>query len=253
MEILIKNLNVKVANKNVLSNFNLNIKKGSIHVIMGPNGVGKSTLSKVIMGHSDYKIISGDILCDNKSILDLTTDERANLGIFLSFQDPINIEGVSNSEFLRSALNNKTGEVIGLYDFITEMEDSFNSLKLDKSMMHRSINMNFSGGEKKKNEIVQLKMLKPKFIILDELDSGLDVDSLKIVCSNVNKYLKENPDCSVLMITHYPRILKYIKPDYVHVLTNGHIVKSGDISLAQEIDKNGYNLYLNEASSMSED
>ena len=252
MEIAIKKLSVKVANKEVLTDFSLNIKPGSIHVIMGPNGAGKSTLSKVIMGHSDYKITSGDILCDNKSILSLTTDERANLGIFLSFQDPINIEGVSNSEFLRSALNNKTGEVIGLYDFITEMEESFNSLELDKSMMHRSINMNFSGGEKKKNEIVQLKMLKPKFIILDELDSGLDVDSLKIVCLNVNKYLKENPDCSILMITHYPRILKYIKPDYVHVLANGHIVKSGDISLADEIDKNGYNLYLNEASSISE-
>ncbi len=252
MNVSIKKLNVNIGVKKVLKDFNLDIKSGSIHVLMGPNGVGKSTLSKVIMGDENYKIISGDILCENKSILSLTTDERAKLGIFLSFQNPIDIEGVTNSEFIRSALNSKEETQIGLYDFITEMEQSFKDLKLDKTMMHRSINSNFSGGERKKNEILQMKMLKPKFIILDELDSGLDVDSLKVVCDNVNEYLKGNPDTSVLLITHYARILQFIKPQYVHVFVDGKIVDSGDLSLATKIDKEGYNLYLDKAHIVSE-
>lgn len=252
MEILIKNLKVKIQDKEILKDFNLDIKNGSIHVLMGPNGVGKSTLSKVIMGDFNYKVISGDILCDGKSILSLTTDERAKLGIFLSFQNPIEVEGISNSEFLRSALNAKMGRPVSLYDFIVDMEQSFKDLKLDKDMMHRSINSNFSGGERKKNEILQMKMLKPKFLILDELDSGLDVDSLKVVCNNVNDYLKNNPDTSVLLITHYARILEFIKPQYVHVFVDGKIVESGDISLAEKVDKTGYNLYSNKAHIVSE-
>ena len=241
----IKDLEVKIKEKTVLKNFNLDIPSGEVHVIMGPNGVGKSTLSKVIMGSSEYKVTKGDILFNNKSILNLTTDERARLGIFLSFQNPIEIEGVTNSEFLRSAINSKIDNPIGLYDFIKEMENSFNDLKLNKEMMHRSLNQNFSGGEKKKNEILQMKLLKPSFIILDELDSGLDVDSLKIVCDNINNYLKENKDASVLMITHYPRILEYIKPDYIHVLKEGKIVETGDISLSEKIDKYGYEIFNN--------
>ena len=241
----IKDLEVKIKEKTVLKNFNLDIPSGEVHVIMGPNGVGKSTLSKVIMGSSEYKVAKGDILFNNKSILNLTTDERARLGIFLSFQNPIEIEGVTNSEFLRSAINSKSDNPIGLYDFIKEMENSFNDLKLNKEMMHRSLNQNFSGGEKKKNEILQMKLLKPSFIILDELDSGLDVDSLKIVCDNINNYLKENKDASVLMITHYPRILEYIKPDYIHVLKEGKIVETGDISLSEKIDKYGYEIFNN--------
>lgn len=241
----IKDLEVKIKEKTVLKNFNLDIPSGEVHVIMGPNGVGKSTLSKVIMGSSEYKVTKGDILFNNKSILNLTTDERARLGIFLSFQNPIEIEGVTNSEFLRSAINSKSDNPIGLYDFIKEMENSFNDLKLNKEMMHRSLNQNFSGGEKKKNEILQMKLLKPSFIILDELDSGLDVDSLKIVCDNINNYLKENKDASVLMITHYPRILEYIKPDYIHVLKEGKIVETGDISLSEKIDKYGYEIFNN--------
>lgn len=253
MHIKIKDLEVLVNNKKVLNKLNLEINPGEIHVIMGPNGVGKSTLSKVLMGSEDYKVESGDILVDNKSIKDLETDERAKLGMFLSFQNPIDIEGVTNSEFLKVAINERREEPIGLYDFIKEMEQSFDELDLKKEMMHRSVNQNFSGGEKKKNEILQMKLLKPKFVILDELDSGLDVDSLKVVCDNVNSYLSDNPDTSVLMITHYQRILDYIKPDYIHILINGHIVKTGDATLAKEIEEKGYKSFDNCVSLVSED
>ena len=240
MNIDIENLDVTVNNKEILKDFCLSLKKGTINVIMGVNGAGKSTLSKVIMGHSDYKVTKGDIKADGVSILPLTTDERARLGIFLSFQNPIDIEGVTNSEFIRTAINNKINGVYPLYDFITEMNKAYQELHLDTQMMHRSVNENFSGGEKHKNEIVAMKMLKPKFVILDELDSGLDVDSLKIVCQSINNYLNENKDTTVLIITHYNRILDYLKPDFVHILKNGKIVKSGDYKLAIEIDKNGY-------------
>lgn len=253
MHIEIKDLEVLVNNKKVLNKLNLSINPGEIHVIMGPNGVGKSTLSKVLMGSEDYKVESGDILVDNKSIKNLETDERAKLGMFLSFQNPIDIEGVTNSEFLKVAINERREEPIGLYDFIKEMERSFDELDLKKEMMHRSVNQNFSGGEKKKNEILQMKLLKPKFVILDELDSGLDVDSLKVVCDNVNSYLSDNPDTSVLMITHYQRILDYIKPDYIHILINGHIVKTGDATLAKEIEEKGYKSFDNCVSLVSED
>lgn len=252
MNVEIKDLVVQVGAKEVLNKLNLNIKPGEIHVIMGPNGVGKSTLSNVIMGNESYKVVSGDILCDNKSIKNLTTDERARLGIFMSFQNPIEIGGISNSEFLRSAVSAKNEQMVGLFEFITEMETCFKELDLNKEMMHRSINQNFSGGEKKKNEILQMKMLKPKFIILDELDSGLDVDSLKIVCQNVTNYLKENPKTSVLMITHYHKILSYIKPDYVHVLMDKQIKLTGPLALADEIEKKGYKNLISCASKISE-
>ena len=155
-------------------------------------------------------------------------------------QDPTVIEGVSNSEFLRTALASQTGEKVNLYSFITDMEKAMKEVKLDSKMLHRSLNMGFSGGEKKKNEVLQLKVLKPKYIILDEIDSGLDVDSLRIVCENINDYMKENKEASLLIITHYPRILEYLKPDYVHILKDGKIQKSGDISLALEVEKEGY-------------
>ena len=238
----IKDLDVKVKNEDkvILNKLSLNINKGEVHVIMGPNGTGKSTLSKVITGYYKYEVTGGDILFEGKSILDLTTDERARLGIFLAMQDPISIEGLSNSEFLKTAISETTGEKVGLFEFIKTLEKEMKNLKLNESMLYRSLNQGFSGGEKKKNEVLQLKLLKPKFIILDELDSGLDVDSLRIVCDNINSYLEENKDTSVLIITHYPRILDYIKPNYVHVIKGGTIVKTGDISLADTIEKNGY-------------
>lgn len=228
------------SNLNILKGLSLKIKEGETHVIMGPNGTGKSTLAKAIMGHYKYDITKGDILIDKESILNLTVDERAKKGLYLCMQDPTVIEGVSNSEFLRTALSSKTGTKVNLYSFITDMEKAMKEVELDSNMLHRSLNMGFSGGEKKKNEILGLKVLKPKYIILDEIDSGLDVDSLRIVCKNIKQYMKENKDASLLIITHYPRILEYLKPDYVHILKDGKIRKSGDISLALEVEKEGY-------------
>ena len=241
MNFNIKNLYASsLDDKEILKGFNLDIKEGEIHVIMGPNGTGKSTLSKVILGNNDYKVTKGDILVDNNSIISLDTSDRAKLGIFLSMQSPLSIEGVTNSEFLRTALSNVTGKNVGIYEFIKKMEKGMHDLHMDEAMMHRSINQDFSGGERKKNEILQMLILEPKLLILDELDSGLDVDSLKITCDNINNYLKEHKTTSVLIITHYTRILEYIKPDYVHVLSNGKVVKTGDFKLAQEIEKNGF-------------
>lgn len=252
MDIKIKDLVVKVKNKTVLDGLNLDINSGETHVIMGPNGVGKSTLSKVIMGDSSYKVVSGDILVNGNSILDLTTDERARLGIFLSFQNPLDIEGVTNQEFLKMAINSNREEPIGLYEFIKILEKNYSDLDFSKEMMHRGINENFSGGEKKKNEIIAMKTLNPSFVILDELDSGLDVDSLDLVCKNVISYQKESK-CSILLITHYNRILEKIKPDYVHIIMNGKIVKTGDASLADYIEENGYKLNQDSAKKLSEE
>ena len=241
MNLEIKNLFVHAEDKKILNDFNLVINKGEIHAIMGPNGTGKSTLSKVIIGNDHYVIDKGDILVDGKSIKEMPTYERARMGIFLCFQSPVAIEGISNSEFIRTAMNSNTEKPVGLYSFIKDLETNIDNLKMDKEMMHRSLNQGFSGGERKKNEILQILMLKPKLIIFDELDSGLDVDSLKIVCDNINKYLRGNPDTSVLFITHYTRVLEYVKPTHVHMMNNGTIVRSGDFNLALEIEKNGYN------------
>ena len=237
MHIEIKNLYVSVKEKEILKNLNLNINEGEIHAIMGPNGTGKSTLSKVIMGYPDFNI-KGKILANNTLINDLPIDERSGLGIFLVYQNPISISGLTSSELIKASVDTKGHK--SLYEFALEIEKDMQELKMPKEMLHRSFNVGFSGGERKKNEILQVLMLKPKFIILDELDSGLDVDSLKIVCLNLNKYLQENPDTSVLIITHYTRVLEYIKPDFVHKMNNGTIVESGDYSLAKEIEKNGY-------------
>ncbi len=241
----IENLIVKANNKIILDKFNLIVNDGEIHVIMGPNGVGKSTLSRVIMGDYNYEVISGNIYFNNDNLLPLSTDERAKKGIFLAMQYPMEIEGVSNQDFLRTAISSINNKRIGLYDFILKCEKGAEELSMNKELIHRSLNVGFSGGEKKKNEVLQIKLLTPKFIILDELDSGLDVDSLRIVGENIKKYKEENPNTSILIITHHPKILEYLKPDFVHVMSKGKILETGDYSLANDIEKNGYNKYLN--------
>lgn len=235
----IKNLSVKIENKIILNEFNLKINSGEVHVIMGPNGTGKSTLSKVIMGDPSYEVISGDILLNGKSILEMSVDERANAGIFLAMQSPIEIEGVSNADFLRSASYSKDKDNFKLMQFIKDIEKYSDKLKLNRDFIHRGVNEGFSGGERKKNEILQMYMLKPNIVLLDEIDSGLDVDSLKIVGENITEY-KEKENCGILAITHYQRLLDYIKPDFVHIMMNGQIIKSGDASLVQYIEENGY-------------
>lgn len=241
----INNLSAKVVSTGtcIINKLNLEIGDGEIHAIMGPNGTGKSTLSKVIMGHYQYEIVDGEIYFNDKLLNDLDTCERARCGIFLSMQDPAIIDGVSTSEFIRTAVNEVSGGKSSIFSFVKELESNMEELHLNKDMVHRSLNKGFSGGEKKKNEILQLKFLKPKFIILDELDSGLDVDSLKIVCREINSYKKDNHDTSILIITHYPRILEMIKPDYVHIMNNGSIKKTGDKLLALEVEKDGYDKY----------
>ena len=246
----IENLNTSIDGKDILKNFYLNINAGEVHALMGPNGTGKSTLSKVILNNKKYQKLSGKIIFDDVDITNMTTDEIARKGIFLCNQLPCEIDGVTTADFLRTALNEK--EEVSLYQYIKKIDSAVKDLKMDENMIHRSMNKGFSGGEKKKNEILQLKVLEPKFIILDELDSGLDVDSLKIVCENINSYLKEHENTSVLIITHYPKILQYIKPDYVHVMVNGNIKKTGDASLALEIEEKGYDAYKNSASIVSE-
>lgn len=237
----IKDLTVKVENKIVLNKFNLTINDGEVHVIMGPNGVGKSTLTKVIMADPNYTIINGDILYNKKSILKLKTDERAKLGIFLAMQNPPSIDGVTNSDFLRTALSSKNNKNVNLYSFIKKIDKSLEKLKMPNEMAHRSVNKGFSGGERKKNEILQMLMLEPNFIMLDEIDSGVDVDALKVVSDNINWYKKEHMNSSYLIITHYTHLLKYIKPTFVHVVKDGRIIKTGNYKLACEIENNGFN------------
>lgn len=239
----IKDLMVSIEGKRILKGLNLTIKSGEIHAIMGPNGTGKSTLSQVIMGHPSYKIEKGKILFNGENINNLSVDERAHLGIFLGMQMPMEIEGVSNADFLRTALRSQKGNDFKLFDFIRELDSKIEELKMDKDMIHRSINLGFSGGERKKNEILQMNILKPKVVMLDEIDSGLDVDSLKLIGESVTKYYKENKP-ALLLVTHYQRLLEYIVPDYVHVLYDGKIAVSGDKTLVKEIEENGYEKLL---------
>ena len=235
----IENLTVVVEGKEILKDFNLEIKSGEIHAIMGPNGTGKSTLTKVIMGDPTYKIVKGKIYFNDTLINDMPVDERARLGIFLGMQMPMAIEGVSNADFLRSALRSKNSDNFKLLSFIKQLDKLTDKLHMDPEMIHRSVNDGFSGGERKKNEILQMNVLKPNVVLLDEIDSGLDVDSLRLVGESVMEYFNETKP-AILLVTHYQRLLDYITPDYIHIMNGGKIVKSGDKSLALEIEKTGY-------------
>lgn len=235
----IKDLSVKINNKHILNDFNLEIKSNEIHGIMGPNGIGKSTICKAIIGDPNYIIDKGSINFDNIDILKLDINERSKLGIFLVNQNPIEIEGVTNAEMLRLALAEKHERNIPLFEFNKKMEEVCNKLSIPKSFIHRGINEGMSGGERKKNELLHLWMLEPKLIILDELDSGLDVDSLKIVIDNIIEYQKEHK-ASILIITHHIKLLDELNAKYIHVLSDGKIIKSGDLSLAKKIEKEGF-------------
>jgi len=247
----IKNLHASIDGTEILKGLNLEVKEGEIHAIMGPNGSGKSTLSKVIAGHPDYEVTSGtvdyEINFKMKNVLDMEVDERAREGLFLAFQYPVEVPGVSNSEFLRASYNaictHQGAEEMDVLDFDDYLQEKVKFLNMEPNFIGRQLNVDFSGGEKKRNEILQMAVLNPRMSILDETDSGLDVDSLKAVSEGVNKL--RTKDNAIVMITHYQRLLSYIVPDYVHVLNNGKIVKTGDKSLALEIEKRGYDWILN--------
>ncbi len=234
----IKDLHVNVEDKEILKGVNLEIKPGEIHALMGPNGSGKSTLSFALMGHPKYKITKGKVTLDGKNVMDLSVSERAKAGLFLSFQYPVEIPGVSLANFLRTSYNEIKDTKINVMDFMDMLHDKMDMLKINKKFAGRNLNVGFSGGEKKRTEILQMAVLEPKFGILDETDSGLDVDALKVVANGVKKLVGSK--LGVLIITHYQRILHHIKPDYVHVLINGKFVKSGNYKLAEKIEKTGY-------------
>ena len=236
----IKDLHVSIEDKEILKGVNLTINTGEIHAIMGPNGTGKSTLSSAIMGHPSYEVTQGEVLLDGVNILELDVDERAKAGLFLAMQYPSEITGVTNADFMRSAINAKReeGQEINLMQFIKKLDKQMDFLDIDKDMAKRYLNEGFSGGEKKRNEILQLMMLEPKFAILDEIDSGLDIDALKVVSKGINQMRGE--EFGALMITHYQRLLNYITPDKVHVMYGGKVVKSGGPELAKRLEEEGY-------------
>ncbi|MFE4523850.1 Fe-S cluster assembly ATPase SufC [Cytobacillus firmus] len=236
----IKDLHVAIEGKEILKGVNLEIKGGEIHAIMGPNGTGKSTLSSAIMGHPKYEVTQGSITLDGKDVLEMEVDERARAGLFLAMQYPSEISGVTNADFLRSAINSRLeeGNEISLMKFIRKMDSKMEFLEMDLDMAQRYLNEGFSGGEKKRNEILQLMMIEPKIAILDEIDSGLDIDALKVVSKGINEMRGEEFGC--LIITHYQRLLNYITPDHVHVMMQGRVVKSGGPELAQRLEAEGY-------------
>ncbi|HEX7056577.1 MAG TPA: Fe-S cluster assembly ATPase SufC [Bacilli bacterium] len=236
----VSGLHAKIENKEILRGVDLEIKGGEIHAIMGPNGTGKSTLASALMGNPKYEVTDGTVTLDGADVLEMSVDERARAGLFLAMQYPSEITGVTNADFLRSAINARRGEgnEISLIKFIRQMEKQMKQLEIDTQFMHRYLNEGFSGGEKKRNEILQMMMLEPSVVILDEIDSGLDIDALRIVANGVNAMRSENR--AFLIITHYQRLLDYIHPDFVHVMMQGRIVRSGGPELAQRLEAEGY-------------
>ena len=243
----VSGLHVSAGEKEILHGVDLTVGKDETHVLMGPNGTGKSTLGYAITGNPEYTVTAGKIVFDGEDITRLPVNERAKKGIFLSFQNPLEVPGVTLSAFIRSALEQKTGKRIRLWDFKKKLAETMQLLAMDASYAERDLNVGFSGGEKKKAEILQMLMLEPKLAILDETDSGLDVDALRIVSEGVNR-AKEANQFGILMVTHYTRILRYIKPDIVHVFADGHFIKTGGPELADELEETGYDAYLPEGS-----
>jgi Fe-S cluster assembly ATP-binding protein len=238
----IKNLQVNVEGKPILKGINLHVNAGEVHAIMGPNGSGKSTLARALSGHPEYEITGGEVTYEGKDLLDMDPDERAREGVFMAFQYPVEIAGVNNAYFLKAALNAKRKHQgqpeLDAMEFMQLIKEKSKLLEIDQSMLSRAVNEGFSGGEKKRNEIFQMSLLEPKLAILDETDSGLDIDALKLVASGVNAMRR--PERAIIVVTHYQRLLDYIVPDYVHVLSAGRIVKSGGKELALELEKKGY-------------
>jgi Fe-S cluster assembly ATP-binding protein len=238
----IKNLKASINNIEILKGLNLTVNEGEIHAIMGPNGSGKSTFSKVIAGHPAYQVLSGEIFFKGQSIVNLEPDERSHLGIFLAFQYPIEIPGVSNEDFLRLAYNSKlkaNNQIeIDPIEFLSLISEKLRIIDMASTFLSRNVNEGFSGGEKKRNEILQMSLLNPELAILDETDSGLDIDALKIISKGINTYMNQNK--AIILITHYQRLLDYVKPDYIHVMQDGKIIKTGNAQLAEELEKKGY-------------
>ncbi|MDN3355374.1 Fe-S cluster assembly ATPase SufC [Actinomadura sp. DC4] len=235
----IRDLHVAVEDKEILRGVDLTVRAGETHALMGPNGSGKSTLAYAVAGHPKYDVTSGEVLLDGESVLDMTVDERARAGLFLAMQYPVEVPGVSVSNFLRTAVTAVRGEAPKLRDFAKEMRGAMADLQIDPAFAQRNLNEGFSGGEKKRHEILQLEMLKPKVAVLDETDSGLDIDALKVVSEGVNRF-REAGETGVLLITHYTRILRYVKPDFVHVFSAGRIVEQGGSELADLLESEGY-------------
>ncbi|MFA6980720.1 MAG: Fe-S cluster assembly ATPase SufC [Ignavibacteriaceae bacterium] len=248
----IKNLHANIDGREILKGINLTVNKGEVHAIMGPNGSGKSTLAQVIAGREDYEVTQGEILFNGKNLLELSTEARACEGIFLAFQYPVEIPGVSNTTLLKNALNSirkyRGEEELDAMEFLTLVKKKMSLVELSEDLLRRSVNEGFSGGEKKRNEIFQMAVLQPKLAILDETDSGLDIDALRIVANGVTKL--KSPENATIVVTHYQRLLNYIIPDFVHVLYNGKIIKSGDKSLALELENKGYDWVIEEAAEL---
>jgi Fe-S cluster assembly ATP-binding protein len=240
----IQDLRVNIEEKQILKGVNLVVRKGEVHALMGPNGSGKSTLANAILGHPKYTVTGGKVLMKGENILEMETDERARKGLFLAFQYPCEVPGVRQSNFLRLACNARTGHEMEVTEFYQKLEEKMKVLDIDEKFMKRYLNEGFSGGEKKRNEILQMMMLEPEFAVMDETDSGLDIDALKVVSRGVNEL--RGPNLGILIITHYERILRYINPDFVHILVDGKIVKSGGPEVAAHLEEHGYDWIVKE-------